>query len=120
MQFLDQHFSAILGAIVLLAFMWLVSREDSVVGRFILALNSLNTPMVAVLVIVLGEVYGIVCNQYGMKGDGPSTIIGAGIGLLTGQVLSKTLTQTHDGQPPQVSQTTGAPTATETFQQPKK
>lgn len=85
------------------------------IERLIVALNSVNTPLLAVFVIVLGGTYGLLCNHYGMNGDGPSAIIGAGIGLLTGQALSKTTTHTQEGHPSSVQQTTGAPTVAEPF-----
>ena len=52
-------------------------------------LNSLNTPWIAILVIIIGMVYAVVSHIYGISGDGASGVIGAGIGLLTGQALSK-------------------------------
>jgi hypothetical protein len=57
--------------------------------KFIAALNSLNTPWIAILVIVLGMGYAVVSHVYGLSGDGASGVIGAGIGLLTGQALAK-------------------------------
>ena len=57
--------------------------------KFIAALNSLNTPWIAILVIVLGMGYAVVSHVYGLNGDGASGVIGAGIGLLTGQALAK-------------------------------
>lgn len=55
--------------------------------RFISAINSLNTPWVAMVVIVLGMVFDIVCQKYGVSNDAATGVIGAGIGLLTGQAL---------------------------------
>ena len=52
-------------------------------------LNSLNTPWIAILVIIIGMVYAVVSHIYGISGDGASGVIGAGIGLLTGQALSR-------------------------------
>ena len=57
--------------------------------KLIAALNSLNTPWIAILVIVLGMGYAVVSHVYGLSGDGASGVIGAGIGLLTGQALAK-------------------------------
>jgi len=57
-------------------------------------LNSLNTPWVAIIVIVLGMVFSIICKNYGVNTDASSSIIGAGIGLLTGQAL-----RDHDHPP---------------------
>ena len=59
---------------------------------FINALNSLNTPWIAIIVIGLGMVFEVVCKVYGLNSDGASTVIGAGVGLLTGQALSKSST----------------------------
>ena len=57
--------------------------------NLISVLNSLNTPWIAILVIIIGMVYAVVSHIYGISGDGASGVIGAGIGLLTGQALSK-------------------------------
>jgi len=56
--------------------------------KFIAALNALNTPWVAILVIVLGMAFDVVCKQWGVPNDAATGVIGAGIGLLTGQALS--------------------------------
>lgn len=61
--------------------------------KLIEALNAVNTPLLAIVVILVGCGYGIACHTWGMTNDGPSAIIGAGIGLLTGQALSGTKTQ---------------------------
>jgi len=58
-------------------------------NKIIAALNAVNTPWIAILVIVLGMVYAVVSHVYGLSGDGASGVIGAGIGLLTGQALSR-------------------------------
>ena len=54
---------------------------------FIVALNSLNTPWIAILVIVLGMAFDILCKRFGLDSDAATGVIGAGIGLLTGQVI---------------------------------
>ncbi len=56
-------------------------------AKLIAALNSLNTPWIAILVIVLGMIFDVACKRYGMSADAASGVIGAGIGLLTGQAL---------------------------------
>lgn len=63
--------------------------------KFVAALNSLNTPWIAILVILIG----IGSEAMGIKGESPATIIGAGVGLLTGQALAK-LQQTQEPMPP--------------------
>ena len=55
-------------------------------SKFIVALNSINTPWIALLVIVLGCAFDISSKRLGLNSDSASGIIGAGIGLLTGQV----------------------------------
>lgn len=55
---------------------------------FIAALNQINTPWVAIVVIVLGMIFDIICKVYGVPNDAATGVIGAGIGLLTGQALS--------------------------------
>lgn len=57
------------------------------------SLNSLNTPWIAILVIVIGASFDIICKHYGLDSDASTGIIGAGIGLLTGQAL-------HNGHTP--------------------
>jgi len=57
------------------------------VDKFIAALNSLNTPWIALLVIVLGMIFDLVCKAYGVPNDAATGVIGAGVGLLTGQAL---------------------------------
>ena len=52
-------------------------------------LNQLNTPWVAIIVIVLGMIFAVVCKVYGLNSDMASGVLGAGIGLLTGQALAK-------------------------------
>ena len=59
----------------------------------IAALNALNTPWIAILVIILGMVFEIVCKIYGISSDAATGVIGAGIGLLTGQALNKATQQ---------------------------
>jgi hypothetical protein len=56
-------------------------------GKMIEALNRLNTPWVAIVVIVLGMVFDIFCKVYSIPNDAATGVIGAGIGLLTGQAL---------------------------------
>ncbi len=60
--------------------------------KFIAALNSLNTPWVAITVIVLGMIFDVVCKLFAVPNDAATGVIGAGIGLLTGQALSKSQT----------------------------
>lgn len=77
--------------------------------KFIAALNSLNTPWIAILVIALGMVYAVVSHVYGISGDGASGVIGAGIGLLTGQALSR-YSQSQEPMPlPKNPTTPGSP-----------
>ena len=66
---------------------------------FIAALNTLNTPWIAILVIALGMIFDICCKKWGLDSDAATGVIGAGIGLLTGQVIhtaSENPTQAHD------------------------
>lgn len=64
--------------------------------KFILALNALNTPWVAIFVIVLGMIFDIVCKVYGVANDAATGVIGAGIGLLTGQGLQALSAQARE------------------------
>ena len=57
------------------------------INQFIAALNSLNTPWVAIIVVILGMVYNIKCKFYGLPSDSANQVIGGGLGLLTGQAL---------------------------------
>jgi hypothetical protein len=56
--------------------------------KLIAALNSLNTPWIAIVVIVIGMGFDIACKHNGIAPDAATGVIGAGIGLLTGQALS--------------------------------
>ena len=56
--------------------------------KFIAALNSLNTPWIAIVVILIGMGFDIACKHAGIAADAATGVIGAGIGLLTGQALS--------------------------------
>ena len=56
--------------------------------RFVAAINSINTPILAIGVIILGCVFAVVSKQYGMDENTAAGIVGAGIGLLTGQVFT--------------------------------
>jgi hypothetical protein len=69
-------------AIVALSF-----RKTGWVGEFINALNSLNTPWIAIIVLILGMLYNMKCKQYGLDSSSANQVIGAGIGLLTGQAI---------------------------------
>lgn len=73
-------------------------------NKFIEALNSLNTPWVAILVIIIGMSFDILCKRYGVPNDAATGVIGAGIGLLTGQALSR---PTQPGPAPAVDQKEG-------------
>lgn len=79
--------------------------------KFIAALNAIGSPILAVVVIMLGCVYSVVSKMYGLDGNTAAGIVGAGIGLLTGQVLSATRTQMGDNVPTTTQQSTGAPSA---------
>lgn len=51
------------------------------------SLNRLSTPWVALVVIILGMAFDLTCKVYGVPNDAATGVIGAGIGLLTGQAL---------------------------------
>lgn len=53
--------------------------------KLIAALNALNQPWVAIVVIVLGMIFDITCKHFGVANDAATGVIGAGVGLLTGQ-----------------------------------
>ena len=74
---------------------------------FIVALNSINTPWLAILVIVLGMTFEVVCKTYGLNSESAAGVIGAGVGLLTGQGLANASHAAQDAaaraaQPPTV------------------
>jgi hypothetical protein len=54
----------------------------------ITAMNTLNTPLVAIMVILLGMIFDLASKSFGVNSDAATGIIGAGIGLLTGQATS--------------------------------
>jgi len=83
--------------------------------NFIAALNSISSPILAVLVIILGCGFAVVSKANGLDGNTAAGIIGAGIGLLTGQVLSASKSQSGGGRPDSSEQSTGAPAVGATF-----
>lgn len=88
--------------------------------KLVFALNMISSPILAILVIVLGCIYSVVCKQYGMEPSTSAGIVGAGIGLLTGQVLASTRSQLADGHPSTAigSQITEKPLGDATFHGP--
>ena len=72
--------------------------------KLVTAINSVNTPWVAIIVLILGMTFDIVCKHFSVPNDAATGVIGAGIGLLTGQALSNrtsVLTETtHESAPP--------------------
>jgi hypothetical protein len=64
-------------------------REALMLERFISAINGLNQPYIAIAVVVLGCVFDVVCQRFQISNDAATGIIGAGIGLLTGQALNR-------------------------------
>ena len=53
--------------------------------KIIIALNSLNQPWVAIVVIVLGMIFDIVSQHFNVSNDAATGVIVAGVGLLTSQ-----------------------------------
>lgn len=68
--------------------------ESGGLVAFISALNSINTPLIAITVIAQGMIFDIVCQRYGVSNDAATGVIGAGIGMLTGQGINA-LQQLH-------------------------
>ena len=56
--------------------------------RLVGALNSLAQPWLAITVILLGMTFDIVCKHFSVPNDAATGVIGAGVGLLTGQALA--------------------------------
>lgn len=85
-------------------------NEPGGLARLIGALNSINTPLIAITVIAQGMIFDIVCQQNGVSNDAATGVIGAGIGMLTGQGI-QALQQLHAIQtqapPPNPSQPAG-------------
>lgn len=76
--------------------------------KFIAALNSLNQPWVAIIVIILGMVFDIVSQHYNVSNDAATGVIGAGVGLLTSQGLhAAAATQTTNPPSSSVTISTG-------------
>ena len=78
--------------------------------KFIAALNALNQPWVAILVIILGMVFDIVCQKNGVSNDAATGVIGAGVGLLTGQAVRLAADHQEQKPNPPNPNPTGAPT----------
>jgi membrane associated rhomboid family serine protease len=67
--------------------------------KLVVALNALSSPILAILVILIGCAYSVISKQYGIEANTAAGIVGAGIGLLTGQVLATTRSQLSDPEP---------------------
>ena len=71
-------------------------------SSLISALNSMNQPWVAIIVIMIGMIFDIICKHFGVANDAATGVIGAGVGLLTGQglrVATEHATVTTQAQP---------------------
>lgn len=80
---------------------WMVIKhQPDTAVHMIGVLNMLNQPWIAICVIVLGMTFDIVCQRYGVSNDAATGVIGAGVGLLTGQALNR---NSHDVPPPNPS-----------------
>ena len=76
--------------------------------KLIAALNALNQPWVAIIVILIGMVFDIVCQHFNVSNDAATGVIGAGVGLLTGQGLQRAAAQQEHQDPTQVPPKQGA------------
>jgi hypothetical protein len=74
--------------LILVAIVFISGFKQGWIGQFIVALNSLNTPWVAIIVVILGMLYNLKCKAFGLPSDSANQVIGGGLGLLTGQALS--------------------------------
>ena len=84
---------------------------------FIAALNALNQPWVAIIVIILGMTFDIICQHFGVSNDAATGVIGAGVGLLTGQALNRATTVLAD--PTSTTETTVKTTSNPVTPDPK-
>ena len=50
--------------------------------------SSLGVVIMLILQFILGMIYNLQCKKYGLDADSANQVIGAGIGLLTGQALA--------------------------------
>jgi hypothetical protein len=86
------------GTWAMILFTWQMFRrgpsEAGGLSLLISALNSINTPLIAITVIAQGMIFDIVCQKYGVSNDAATGVIGAGIGMLTGQGINA-LQQIH-------------------------
>lgn len=57
--------------------------------KFIAALNALNQPWVAIIVILIGMSFDLACKHFAVPNDAATGVIGAGVGLLTGQAIDR-------------------------------
>lgn len=105
----------LIGSLLLLSF-----KKTGWIEEFVNSLNTLNTPWIAIIVVVLGMLYNIKCKVYGLDSSSANQVIGAGIGLLTGQAIearkreaSVSVTRTTiDGPPPELPATPATPPET--------
>lgn len=71
--------------------------------KLVSAINAINTPWVAIVVIILGMAFDILCKKWAIPNDAATGVIGAGIGLLTGQALhngTHTVIESSKSSPP--------------------
>ncbi len=92
---------------------------NSFMFRFIAALNSLNQPWVAIIVILIGMAFDIICQHFGVSNDAATGVIGAGVGLLTGQAINAT-NKMHIDTPPTTQDVTVTTTTPNPTQVPPK
>src|SRR3569833_2938061 len=87
-----------------------IQALNALVMGLITALNSINTPWVAITVIVLGMHFAKPSHAAGLPSDIASGVLGAGVGLLTGQGLAL-LQKQHQTDPPTPPTMIPTPTA---------
>jgi hypothetical protein len=89
LQFLNTVENPGIGVVIIAVLVLLAAGfQKGWMKDFITALNSLNTPWIALLVVTLGMVYNLKCKAFGLSSDSANQVIGGGLGLLTGQALT--------------------------------
>ena len=80
-----QWYIVLVWVLVLLTWQTVRQKEPGGMARFIAALNSINTPWIAIIVIAQGMLFDVACQKFNISTDAATGVIGAGIGMLTAQ-----------------------------------
>lgn len=90
------HPFAYVSFVVIFLFAYVVIRSKTDFPGLIAGINSLSDQPWALVVIVVGCTMTLLAKQYGVSSDIATTIVGAGIGILTKKPTSKPSGDSND------------------------